>query len=299
MLRTNLLQQIQHPLPLLSVSASARHPANHFSTVLAVLQEFQGALPTGSSRRSAGNCDESVFARLELVALHLIEESQHLIPSLSSFAACNGRVIALGICNPRLPSLRQKLQSMIPLGATTGPDGGGVGLVLRSGGIALPQPEETQGLFRFSALFTSRDHFTKGFSIRLKSSLPHGGHELKSTSPLTCLAGSAHSSIQGSGIGLQSTTPHFLQKLKLLTPSGSVAGADRSIASVRSWRMSVLQHRPMHPQRLCALSSISADVHYSCVADDINNLRLAHVLEKYKGIFPSASLFVGTQRCIT
>lgn len=78
----------------------------------------------------------------------------------------------------------------------TGPDGGGVGLVLRSGGIALPQPEETQGLsrrchgamvpmvpwhgsmggrrspavaipglFRFSALFTSRDHFTKGFSL--------------------------------------------------------------------------------------------------------------------------------------
>ena len=30
----------------------------------------------------------------------------------------------------------------------TGPDGGGVGLVLRSGGIALPQPEETQGLSR-------------------------------------------------------------------------------------------------------------------------------------------------------
>jgi hypothetical protein len=98
--------------------------------VLAVLQELQGALPTGSSRRSAGNlavaefanqptenkylktvlarnqktvwldchiplhiapvvphlavlgprsCDESVFARLELVALHLIEESQHLV----------------------------------------------------------------------------------------------------------------------------------------------------------------------------------------------------------------------------
>ena len=30
----------------------------------------------------------------------------------------------------------------------TGPDGCGVGLVLRSGGIALPQPEETQGLSR-------------------------------------------------------------------------------------------------------------------------------------------------------
>lgn len=28
----------------------------------------------------------------------------------------------------------------------TGPDGDGVGLVLRSSGIALPQPEETQGL---------------------------------------------------------------------------------------------------------------------------------------------------------
>ena len=152
----------------------------------------------------------------------------------------------------------------------TGPDGRGVGRVLRGGRIALPQPEETQGFFRFSAAFTCRDHFTKGFSlgsqllkswmmmgsneyneceglwslvksceilwnlvklqnecsqmfsdvesvlktsyipsdIRLKSSLPHGGHEFKGRSPLIRRTTSAHSSVQGSGIGLQPTTPH-------------------------------------------------------------------------------------------